>query len=454
MFGSLIDAFGRFHGRRARAALLGGLIPACLAVGGLFPAASSAATRGFKVYNLSSYNLVYTGADGSGTIDSGPNPGGVITPGLGYHDFEETYYFLSDRVEFVRYQVVDGSGTRVGGLVITMAVDGYGSTTTFCDASGAGDCDVNGDVSTYRDDPGSVHNIPADQAQAQAATLRQLCNDNNVASCTFTPTKREPVDSPSHPVGNALINPYDGEQDTTVTVEDTVEATDSVEVGVEAGGKIFGVVEVSVSAKYGHEWRREHTFSQDVTVHCPGHTKCWITGVDPMLRDAGDFVLTLGNTTWYLRNVYFDSPNPNGQGSYQINEAPLTASELARLPQAVIQTGTDGNDNITGTNVDDRINAKPGNDTVSARAGDDVISGGSGNDHVRGGPGDDTINGGTGADSLAGGSGDDRINARDGKPDRVDCGGGHDSAALDSKDTITGATARNANGNCESVARN
>jgi RTX calcium-binding nonapeptide repeat (4 copies) len=453
MFGSLIDAFRRFRGRRARAALLAGLIPACLALGGLFPAASSAATRGFKVYNASSYNLVYTGADGNGTIDSGPNSGDVITPGLGYHDFEVTWEFFKDVVEVARYRVVDGTGTQLGGVTVTMSVASYtGQTSLDCEASpGVGDCEINGSVSTYVDDPGSVHDIPAEQAQAQAATLQQLCTDNNMASCSFTPTKRVPVDSPTHPVGHALINNTDEEQETRVTISDTVGSTDSVEIEVDAGVKIFKVVELSVSAKYGHEWTAEHTFEQDVTVHCPAKSKCWITGDDPMWRDTGDYVLTLGNTRWILRNIYIDSPNPSGQGSYEVNEQPLTASELAGLPQAVIQTGTDGNDNITGTNVDDRINAKPGNDTVSARAGDDVLSGGSGNDHVQGGPGDDTINGGTGVDSLAGGSGDDRINARDGRADRVDCGGGHDSAVVDSKDKIAGATAQAPDGNCESV---
>jgi Ca2+-binding RTX toxin-like protein len=448
------SANGSKKRRRAPVSIAGFVVAALLAAAVLFPATASAATRGFKLYNASSYSLVYTGADGNGTIESGPNPGGVITPGLGYDDFEVTFEFLKDVIEVARYQVVSGGG-QLGSVTVTMSVASFtGQTGLDCEASpGVGDCEINGSVATYVDNPGSVHDIPADQAQAQAATLQQLCTDNNMASCSFTPTKRVPVDSPNHPVGHALINPYDGEQETRVTISDTVGATDSIEIAVEAGVKIFKVVEVSVSAKYGHEWTREHTFEQDITVRCPGHTKCWITGEDPMWRDTGDYFLTLGNTRWILRNIYIDSPNPDGQGSYRINEEPVTGSELARLPHAVIQTGTDGNDTILGTNVNDQINAKPGNDTVSARAGDDVVSGGSGNDHVQGGPGDDTINGGTGTDSLAGGSGDDKVNARDGRTDRVDCGGGHDSAAVDSKDKIAGATAQAPDGNCESVNR-
>jgi Ca2+-binding RTX toxin-like protein len=37
--------------------------------------------------------------------------------------------------------------------------------------------------------------------------------------------------------------------------------------------------------------------------------------------------------------------------------------------------------------------------------------------------GDDVITGGTGPELLSGGRGNDRIDARDGAPDTVDCGG-------------------------------
>jgi hypothetical protein len=448
------SASGSKKRRRAPVSIAGFVVAALLAGAVLFPATASAYSRGWKVYNLSGNNLKFYDENGIGNVESGPVSGGVRTPGLGYDDFEITYYFATNTIEIARYQIFDTFNTYAGVLSVTMTIDGVGQTGTDCEVSGIGVCDWNGSTITYMDPPGTAYDIPAGQGQAQAATLRQLCRDDSQAGCSFTPTRRVPVDSPTHGVGNALINPYDQEQETTVTISDTVGATDSLEIGVEAGAKLFDVVDFSVSAKYGHQWTSEHTFMQDISVTCPGHTKCWLTGDDPMWRDTGDYILTLGDTTWYLRNIYIDSPNPSGQGSYRINEAPVTASELARLPQAVIQTGTDGNDTILGTNVDDRINAKPGNDTVNARAGDDVLSGGSGNDHVKGGPGDDTINGGTGVDSLAGGSGDDRINARDGRTDRVDCGGGDDSAALDSKDKVAGATAQDPDGNCESVARN
>ena len=70
-----------------------------------------------------------------------------------------------------------------------------------------------------------------------------------------------------------------------------------------------------------------------VSVTCPAHFKCWISAVQPMYRDTGDITLTLGNTTWHLPGVYFDSPDPTGDGAYEVDEQPLTATEQATLPK-------------------------------------------------------------------------------------------------------------------------
>jgi hypothetical protein len=39
-----------------------------------------------------------------------------------------------------------------------------------------------------------------------------------------------------------------------------------------------------------------------------------------MYRDTGNFTVTLGNTTWNLTGVYFDSPDPTRGGSYSVGE--------------------------------------------------------------------------------------------------------------------------------------
>jgi hypothetical protein len=71
----------------------------------------------------------------------------------------------------------------------------------------------------------------------------------------------------------------------------------------------------------------------------------------------------------------------------------------------------------------------------------DILAGSPRTVQLQGLDGDDRITGGTGEELLAGGRGNDRIDARDGAPDTVDCGGSlFDWAAvdLDGEASITG----------------
>lgn len=70
-------------------------------------------------------------------------------------------------------------------------------------------------------------------------------------------------------------------------------------------------------------------------------------------------------------------------------------------------SGTDGNDNLSGTKSDDVIHGNDGDDHLNAKAGNDIIHGGDGNDHILAGSGDDELNGGSGDDFLHGGAGTD-----------------------------------------------
>jgi Ca2+-binding RTX toxin-like protein len=421
---------------RGPLSIVGFVAAAALAGAVLFPAAAGAYSRGFQVYNLGGHAIKYAGissTENGATFDSTPAAGAVLQPGVGYHDFEETYYFGSTTQGTATYQILGDDETPIGTFKPTMQIVSINTNGASCETT-LGACTPLPDngrphwpasTVTLLDAPGTVHDIPAGQGQAQHDLLAQLCNNNNSASCTFTATREEQIDSPDHQLGHALINNTDEEQDTTVTVEDTVGSKDSVDVGLTAGGKIKGLVEVEVSLKYGHEWTNEHTFSQDVHVHCAAHHKCWIIATAPMLRDTGDFTLTLGNTTWRLHDVYVDSPNPKGNGAYSVNDQALTGQEQANLPQAVIQTGTDGNDNIAGTDADDLISANGGNDMVSGGPGNDRISGGPGRDRISGGPGRDAIFGGPGNDRLSGGPGRDPIFGGPGN-DRLSGGPGRD----------------------------
>lgn len=96
--------------------------------------------------------------------------------------------------------------------------------------------------------------------------------------------------------------------------------------------------------------------------------------------------------------------------------------------------GTDGDDEIVGTNKRDVIWGGDGADIITGLSGDDVIcggpgadiiAGGNGEDDVRGGQGPDQLNGGNGADELLGQGGNDQLDGGNG-PDQLDGGLGDD----------------------------
>lgn len=152
--------------------------------------------------------------------------------------------------------------------------------------------------------------------------------------------------------------------------------------------------------------------------------------------------------------------------------------------------GLGGDDRLDGGEGDDRLRGLSGNDALSGAAGADLLAGGTGNDLTAGGPGDDVSLGGSGndvmysgpgRDSEFGGAGDDRLyawsskgpggtsplrggaldggtghdvlSARNGITDRLVCGRGVDLVLADRKDVVADASARRANGSCETVLR-
>ena len=127
------------------------------------------------------------------------------------------------------------------------------------------------------------------------------------------------------------------------------------------------------------------------------------------------------------------------------------AAELAFVTPAGAERAAAG---VIGLNPSwQRLDAQPGCPLHGAATGDtivggpqsDIVCGGPGRDNLRGGDGADVLRGGDGADRLVGGpgsdvlqsgAGDDVIDARDGVPDVVDGGGGHDAAVVDPGDRV------------------
>ena len=88
-------------------------------------------------------------------------------------------------------------------------------------------------------------------------------------------------------------------------------------------------------------------------------------------------------------------------------------------------SGTENDDNLTGTIDADLIFGYGGNDNIYGDAGDDYINAGDGNDTVKGKAGNDYILGLAGDDRIYGEAGDDRLFGMEGN-DYIDGGSGND----------------------------
>lgn len=111
------------------------------------------------------------------------------------------------------------------------------------------------------------------------------------------------------------------------------------------------------------------------------------------------------------------------------------------LVQAVIR-GTEGADDITGTEADERIFGFGQDDDIDGGEGNDTLNGDDGNDEIFGRTGDDVLRGGNGVDRLVGGEGNDLIVGGDGN-DVLNAGGGDDTMyGMEGNDffRITGAS--------------
>lgn len=88
------------------------------------------------------------------------------------------------------------------------------------------------------------------------------------------------------------------------------------------------------------------------------------------------------------------------------------SDDIADRPRvALVLSGTDGPDHLTGDAADDDLRGGDGDDQISGLDGADSLWGAAGRDHLLGGNGGDALFGGTDADVLSGGAGDDLLEA-------------------------------------------
>ena len=67
-----------------------------------------------------------------------------------------------------------------------------------------------------------------------------------------------------------------------------------------------------------------------MTAIVPPKTKVWLDDAPQMLRDTGNFTITLGNTTINVTDVYFDSPDPDGNGNWTLMSQSIDGGPIHR----------------------------------------------------------------------------------------------------------------------------
>jgi len=148
-----------------------------------------------------------------------------------------------------------------------------------------------------------------------------------------------------------------------------------------------------------------------------------------------------------------DDSNP-GQEDFDDDGKGDVCDRFCKKPFSFYDTiiyGTNGNDNLPGTDGRDIILALGGDDTVNGGKkrdciiggkGKDTLNGNGGNDRIFGNGQSDTINGGNGKDVIKSGTQNDVVNGNNGD-DTINCGGGSNDSADGGPGTDTAVNCEN-----------
>lgn len=299
------------------------------------PIPALGSTRGFEVYNLTSQTLALIGYGSDKRPDKNYPPiGTTVAPGQSMH-FDVPYRFLiTDQIVRPVFSGPDGAKYNVA-----IQVGPFNGPGTSCSVSGGngqqctptqnGPNLIAGNTVKLLDRPGTVVEFGPGQGQDQAKVLNTLCYEDSQAACSFTASRQ--IDT--FGLEKALVSDLENESFSEVlvrslTLSDTRTESDSVKVTVKVARSFLEkIVNLEISGEYGHTWTYTHTFTEQITIRQPPRTVGGVTSVQPVYRVFGDFTLELGdNTTYILRDVYFDTPNPNLTGRYRVTERPLDSA--------------------------------------------------------------------------------------------------------------------------------
>jgi hypothetical protein len=279
---------------------------------------SALISRGLTIYNLTKADLELTDFTHTRRVENVAPVGTVLKPAestfvrLAQYAFENnestSTFSRPNGRQFVTYFDLLPYATNWGCTSVGSNFRTEGSTT-------------NRNAALYLlDASGTTITIPSEQGQEQADVLNQLAESKWVNS-SFTPKSfDDTVFTDWKLASSSLSNPNNSTSpaSTTITVTTTQSTTTTLKLSASVKANVFEVVDISVAAEASEAWTDTYTFSQSITVTAQPGEKVSIESRDPVKRVIGDYTVQMGNTTWILKDVYFDSPDPDRYMEYRV----------------------------------------------------------------------------------------------------------------------------------------
>jgi YVTN family beta-propeller protein len=225
-------------------------------------------------------------------------------------------------------------------------------STAGCEYS-SGPCSVSGGDIYLLDPAGTVVTVPPDQAQAQSDLLGTLCNAD-ASNCTFETQSEATIGwSDTHiPTDYTVVTVMDvpgaTPASTTYKITDTATQTSSWQYQVQTSAELslkLGAINTTAKKQWqtttGVTVTDTHTYEQDVQLNIAVGYSAYIFGINPVYRFFGDWQLVLGNTTWNLTEVWYDTPYVAGAAQYVIDYCSFGSQEcsewaMGEYPESVL----------------------------------------------------------------------------------------------------------------------
>ncbi|WP_411575161.1 hypothetical protein [Streptomyces fradiae] len=138
-------------------------------------------------------------------------------------------------------------------------------------------------------------------AAADHPTRQELTADctSGLGKCTFNnPVLGEAYLGEFRQVSDSLYNCSSSDATRTMSWSDSVGSTDSVGVSVTTGGKIAGIVDLSVTATYGHTWSSTHTEGNSLNMTVKPGEVGWISRAQVMQKVSGTWQTHYDSRKW------------------------------------------------------------------------------------------------------------------------------------------------------------